>query len=436
MIDNCGFLGYHWISRIILALHPARIAVIGSGISGLSAAYYLSRRHEVSLFESDSRLGGHTNTVMVESKSGPVAVDTGFIVHNDRTYPNFCRLMQELGIETQLSDMSFAVSSGNRGFEYSSRGLAGFFAQKTNCLSLRHYNLLGEILRFNREAPRVLLDPEAGDQTLGEFLEAGRYSQVFIERYLVPMAGAVWSMAPELMPSFPLLTLIRFMQNHGMLGIKTHPQWKVLRGGSHSYLPPLTAPFRQRIHKNVAIQSVVRAENGVTLTFPDRPARQFDEVVFACHGDQVLPLLARPTAAEREVFCSFTTSRNETCLHTDSALLPQRSAARASWNYRLGDSGKVTLTYHMNRLQSLNTPEDYCVTLNANGSIDPSRVLLRMVYEHPLYTRAAIRAQERWQEISGKHHTHFCGAYWFYGFHEDGVRSGIRVAEALGVTCE
>ncbi|MEO7652668.1 MAG: FAD-dependent oxidoreductase [Bryobacteraceae bacterium] len=412
-----------------------RIAVIGSGISGLSAAYYLSRRHEVHVFERDNRLGGHTNTVMVESSRGRIPVDTGFIVHNDRTYPNFCRLMDELSVETQPSDMSFAVAEQGGEFEYSSRGLSGFFAQKSNYLSPTHYTLLREILRFNREAPKVLTDPDAEGMTLGEFLNAGGYSPIFVDRYLIPMAGAVWSMAPEVMPMFPLLTLVRFMQNHGMLGVNTHPQWKVIRGGSHSYLAPLTASFRERITKDTAITSVERSDVGVTLQFRDRPAQQFDEVVFACHGDQILPLLAQPTEEERKVLNCFTTTRNETCLHTDSTLLPKRAAARASWNYLLGDAGKVTVTYHMNRLQSLKTAEDYCVTLNANGAVDPGRALRRMVYEHPLYTRAAIRAQERWPEISGKNRTHFCGAYWFYGFHEDGVRSGMRVAEALGVSC-
>lgn len=411
-----------------------RIAIIGSGISGLSAAYYLSRVHEVHVFERDDRLGGHTHTVMVDSSDGKIPVDTGFIVHNDRNYPKFCGLMDELGISTQASDMSFAVTERGGAFEYSSRGIGGFFAQKRNAVSPSQWKLFREILRFNREAPKVLEDARAEEMTLGDFLDRNRYAPVFIDRYLIPMAGAVWSMAPEVMPNFPVSTLVRFMQHHGMLGINTHPRWKVIRGGSHSYIAPLTAPFRDRIVKDAGIQSVARWERGVTLYFKDRPARSFDEVVFACHGDQVLPLLAQPTEAEREVLGCFTTSRNETCLHTDSQLLPRRPAARASWNYLLGHSGKVTVTYHMNRLQSLKTEEDYCVTLNADGGIDPGRVLRRMVYEHPLYTRAAIRAQERWAEISGKNRTHFCGAYWFYGFHEDGVRSGIRVAEAVGAS--
>jgi predicted NAD/FAD-binding protein len=331
--------------------------------------------------------------------------------------------------------MSFAVTGHDGAFEYSSRGLRGFFAQRRNYFSRDHYTLLREILRFNREAPKVLANPDAEGMTLGEFLDAGRYSPVFVDRYLIPMTGAVWSTAPEVMPMFPAVTLIRFMQNHGMLGINSHPRWKVIRGGSHSYLAPLTAPFRQRITKDATIASIERSHLGVTLRFQHQPPQQFDEVVFACHGDQILPLLAQPTEVEREVLSCFTTSRNETCLHTDSAVLPKRAAARASWNYLLGDLGKVTMTYHMNRLQSLQTSEDYCVTLNANGHVNPGRALRRMVYEHPLYTRAAIRAQEQWADISGKNRTHFCGAYWFYGFHEDGLRSGMRVAEALGVSC-
>ena len=310
---------------------------------------------------------------MVESGRGPIPVDTGFIVHNDRTYPNFCRLMAELGVATQPSDMSFAVTERDGAFEYSSRGLSGFFAQKSNCFSPSHYKLLREILRFNRRAPRVLTLPDAEGMTLGEFLDAGRYSPVFVDRYLIPMAGAVWSMAPEVMPMFPVLTLVRFMQNHGMLGINTHPKWKVIRGGSHSYIAPLTAPFRERIVKNAIIQSVVRSERGVTLQLQDRPAQSFDEVVFACHGDQILPLLAQPTEVEREVLSCFTSSRNETCLHTDAALLPKRPAARASWNYLLGDSGKVTVTYHMNRLQSLQTAE--ALLRHIECQLKPRRIL-------------------------------------------------------------
>ena len=407
-----------------------RIAVIGSGISGLSAAYYLSRAGEVTMFEKDARMGGHTHTVMV----GQTPIDTGFIVHNDKTYPNFCRLMVELGVQTHASDMSFGVRSESGDFEYSSRGLGGFFAQRSNLLRPSHYMLFKEILRFNREGPKFLR--ERGDEsgvTLGEFLEAGRYQQIFIERYLYPMAAAVWSMPAAQMAGFPALTLLRFFDNHGMLGISTHPQWKTLKGGSHSYFEPLTKPFRERIHTGVNIRSVVRHADGVRLLFENHTA-EFDEVVFACHGNQILPLLADATAQERDVLQHFETSRNEAVLHTDVRMLPRREAARASWNYCLSRDGGVNLTYDMNRLQSLTGDVNYCVSLNAaSGAIAPERVIRKMIYHHPLYTRAAVDAQARWHEVSGQNRTHFCGAYWFYGFHEDGVRSALRVASALGV---
>lgn len=363
-----------------------RIAVIGSGIAGMAAAYYLSRQHEVFVFEKDTRIGGHTHTVTVDSRSGPLAVDTGFIVHNDRTYPNLVRLLAELGVESQPSEMSFAVTCRRSGFEYSSRGLNGFFAQPANLLRVSQYRLLWEILRFNREAPKLLEDPSAATQSLGEMIEQGGYSPLFTERYLYPMAAAVWSMSTEAIRSFPALTLVRFFDNHGMLGINTHPQWKVIRGGSRSYIGPITAPYRDRIHTGVNIQSVARDESGVTLHFHNRPAMPFDHVVFSCHGNQILPLLESPTGTERAVLGCFSTSRNEVCLHTDSSLLPRRSGARASWNYNLSpDPGAATtLTYHMNRLQSLAVAADYCVTLNDNGSIDPAKVLRRLVYHHPL----------------------------------------------------
>ena len=414
-----------------------RIAIIGSGISGLAAGWYLSRRHEVSVFEKDSRLGGHTNTVMVENGGDPIAVDTGFIVHNDRTYPNLVKLLAELEVETQGSDMSFSVSCRQTGFEYSSRGINGFFAQRKNLLRREHYLLLAEILRFNRTAPKLLDRPGAESATIGEIIDEGRYHPVFAERYLSPMAAAVWSMPLDSIGSFPALTLLRFFQNHGMLGINTHPKWKVIRGGSHQYIPLLTAPFKERIYLDALITSVGRQENSVTLNFQDRPAMDFDQVVFACHGDQVLPLLEQPTGAERDVLGSFRTSRNTATLHTDSSLLPTLPSARASWNYNLGLSGEsaAAVTYHMNRLQSLNRAEDYCVTLNGEDAIDGAKVLRKMVYHHPVYTHQAVRAQGRWNEISGRNRTHYCGAYWFYGFHEDGLNSALRVARALSVEC-
>lgn len=411
-----------------------RVAVIGSGISGLAASWLLSRRYEVSLFEKDDRIGGHTHTVMVDTAEGQLPVDTGFIVHTERNYPNFVRLMRDLGVETQASDMSFAVTSFDDDFEYSSRGLRGFFAKRSHAFSPSHYRLLAEIVRFNREAKTLASSPLASRLTLGEMLDRGRFGAAFRERYLYPMASAVWSMSFAEIAQFPAAALVKFFDHHGMLGIDTHPEWRVIRGGSHSYLAPITEPYRDRIVKGAKIARVSRDGDGVEIHFDDRAPQRFDEVVFACHGDQVLPLLERPTDAERALFAKFRTSSNETVLHTDSRLLPRRPDARASWNYGIDSRAQrqVSVTYSMNRLQSLRTKDDYCVTLNGTDRIDPSKIVKSMVYHHPSYDLGALEAQSRWGEVSGALHTHYCGAYWYYGFHEDGMKSAIRVAGALG----
>jgi predicted NAD/FAD-binding protein len=413
-----------------------KIAIIGAGISGLSAGYYLSRKYEVSLFEKESRLGGHTHTINVDSSVGQIPVDTGFIVHNTRTYPNLIRLLSELGVETQASDMSFSVSHKKTDFEYSSRGTNGFFAQRSNFLNPQHYLLLKEILRFNRQSLELLDNPQGDNVTLGEYMEAKHFGQRFREFYLYPMASAVWSTSIEKILDFPAATLIRFFDNHGMLGINTNPEWRVIKGGSNTYIKPLSAPFKERIFTGQNLLAVTRTDAGVKLTFDDKEL-WFNEVVFACHGNQILPLLPEATETERDVLKNFQTSRNETVLHTDSKILPRNQKARASWNYQVNETSLkgTTLTYHMNRLQSLAVKEDYCVSLNTNGAIDKSTVLRNLVYHHPLYTREAIRAQQQWSEISGKNHTHFCGAYWFYGFHEDGLNSALRVARTMGIEC-
>jgi predicted NAD/FAD-binding protein len=418
----------------------SRIAVIGSGISGIAAAYYLSRKHQVFLFEGEDRLGGHTHTVGVESSRGPLQVDTGFIVHNDRTYPNLIRLLGELGIPRVNSDMSFAVSCRKTGYEYSSRGLGGYFAQRRNLLKPSAYALFGEIRRFNRIAPRLLDRPDAAGLKLGEFLDEYRFTRFFREFYLFPMASAVWSCAQPALQEFPATMLTRFFHNHGMLTISGHPQWKTIPGGCSRYIEPITAPFRQRIFAGVEITRVVRDEQAVTLHFAnERPTMKFDQIVFATNCDRALPLLEKPSDAERDILRKFTTSKNDVVLHSDENLLPRRPAARASWNYLLhlderNGRGPATMTYHLNRLQSLPVQENYCVTLNANGSIRPEKILRRFVYHHPIFTLDSIRAQEGWKKISGINRTHYCGAYWFYGFHEDGVNSALRVARALGVS--
>jgi predicted NAD/FAD-binding protein len=417
----------------------SRVAVIGSGISGLAAAYYLSRKHEVCVFESESRIGGHTHTVTVDSSRGPLPIDTGFIVHNDHTYPNFIKLMEELAVPRVNSDMSFAVSCRKSGYEYSSRGLRGYFAQRQNLLKPRPYRLYNELRRFNRDATTLLGRPESESLQLGEYLDEQRYSEEFREFYLFPMAAAVWSCAPSAVRQFPAAMLVRFFENHGMLTINGHPQWKTVPGGCSRYLSPLTAPFKERIVTNAKIRSASRDSQGVTLNFQnDRPSQRFDHVVFATNCDRVLPLLENPSESERDILQNFRTSANDVVLHTDSALLPTRPEARASWNYLLhldsrNGHSPVTMTYHMNRLQSLPVEENYCVTLNANSQIRPDKILRRFVYHHPMYTLESLRAQRRWAEISGVNRLHFAGAYWFYGFHEDGVNSALRVARSLGV---
>lgn len=404
-----------------------RVAIVGAGISGLATAYYLSESFQITIFERESRVGGHTNTVVVESGNSTLAIDTGFIVFNERTYPNFCGLMRDLGVESQPGDMSFAVYCPQSGFEYSSRGLRGFLAHRRNALSPRHWLLLREILRFNANARA-----QATDLTLGKFLDRHGYSLHFRKHYLYPMAAAVWSTPFHRITEFPAAHLIRFFDNHGMLGINTHPRWLVIKGGSNEYLKALTARFRHHIRTDATIQSVEREQTGVRLRFKDRPDEVFDHVVFACHGDQVLPMLPSATNTERSVLSCFETTANETVLHTDARMLPRSRAARASWNYRLGEENRVAVTYHMNRLQNLDTQTDYCVTLNGTEAIDPAKILHTFQYRHPLYTNAAMNACKRWGEISGVDRIHFCGAYWFNGFHEDGLNSARRVAGSLG----
>jgi predicted NAD/FAD-binding protein len=412
------------------------IAVVGAGIAGLSAAYFLSRRHRVHLFEKDRRLGGHTHTLLVPSADGELALDTGFLVHNDRTYPNLVRLFGELGVETRDSDMSFAVSCRRTGLEYSSRGVNGFFADRRTLFSPAHLRLLREIVRFNAEAPALLTRPGADETTLGAFLDAAGFTAGFADRYLLPMAAAIWSAAPSAIRDFPALTLVRFFDNHGLLTLASQPTWKVLVNGSHAYVPPITAPLGQHIHLGAAPTAIRRDDTGVTLTFAGREPKRFDQVVLACHGDQVLPLLANPTRAERDVFSGFATSTNTAWLHTDVSVLPGRQRAWASWNYLLApDPGaSPTVTYDLNRLQGLAARERYLVTLNPSVRIDERRVIGRFVYAHPLYTRGAIGAQARWHDVSGVDRIHYCGAYWGYGFHEDGLNSALRVARSLGVT--
>ncbi len=412
-----------------------RVAVVGSGISGLAAAWLLSRRFEVSLFEAEGRLGGHTHTVEVETDDGRLALDTGFLVHNPRTYPHLVRLLDELGVPTQDSDMSFSVVDPRSGLEYGSRGAAGFFAQPRNLLRPAHYRLLSEIVRFNREGRALLTRAGYEGLTLGAFLAEQRFDTPFTRHYLLPMASAIWSAPLDAMTEFPAFTFLRFFQNHGLLGLTGQPTWRAVVGGSHRYIPALTAPLSGRVFTGTPVERITRDPQGVTVQFGTRAPESFDQVVLACHGDQALRLLGDASDTECTVLGQFRTSANEAWLHTDESWLPVNPRARASWNYRLADDddGPPTVTYDLNRLQSLRTTRRYAVTLNPGRPIPPHAVLGRFTYRHPLYDVAAVRAQVRWPAVSGVNRTHFCGAYWGCGFHEDGLNSAIRVAASLGV---
>ncbi|WP_302139660.1 NAD(P)/FAD-dependent oxidoreductase [Halomonas alkalicola] len=413
-----------------------RIAVIGSGIGGMAAAWYLSGRHQVTLFEAADRLGGHTATVDVELDGRHYAIDTGFIVFNDWTYPHFRRLLARLGVPSQPTEMSFSVHETARDFEYNGHTLASLFAQRRNLLRPSFYRLLRDILRFNREATRALeagtLDPA---MTLGEWLEANGYNDAFQRHYLLPMGAAIWSASLQDLRDFPLQFFVRFFRHHGLLSVNDRPQWYTLVGGSRSYIPALTAPYADRIRLSTPVQGIRRLVDGVELHTAAGTER-FDEVVLACHADQALALLEDPTPAEREVLAALPYQDNEVVLHTDTRLLPRRRRAWASWNYRLDGRGadeRISVTYDMNILQRLAAPHTFCVTLNDGDAIDPNKVLGRFTYAHPQFTLAGEAAKARHTEISGPaFRTHYCGAYWRNGFHEDGVWSALRVARGLG----
>ncbi|WP_115718713.1 NAD(P)/FAD-dependent oxidoreductase [Gallaecimonas mangrovi] len=407
-----------------------RIAVVGSGIAGMCSAYYLSRHYEVTLFEAADYLGGHTHTVDIEHAGEKSAIDTGFIVFNDRTYPNFQRLLAELKVPYQETEMSFSVRNDKANLEYNGHSLATLFAQKRNLLRPAFWRLIRDILRFNKAAKQEINNPSA--QTLGTFLEKGGYGPLFIENYLLPMGAAIWSMGLDDMRGFPLQFFAQFFENHGLLDVANRPQWFTIAGGSSQYIAPLVAPFKERIHLNTPIHRIERFEGKVRL-ISDGQDWVFDEVVLACHSDQALKMLASPTALEQQVLGQLGYSENSVLLHCDIGHLPKRQAAWASWNYRMGRSrDKAVVTYNMNILQRLNKKQHYLVTLNDEVAADT--VLGRYQYAHPVYTLAAIGAQEKWQKISGVDGIHYCGAYWFSGFHEDGVKSALRVCDALGVT--
>ena len=413
-----------------------KIAIIGSGIAGLTCAYLLNRRHAITLFEAESWVGGHTHTVPVSLDGQHYAIDTGFIVFNDWTYPNFIHLLRQLGVRYQPTEMSFSVHDPRSGVEYNGNNLNSLFAQRSNLLSPRFWGMLQDILRFNREALRDLEEGRiAADLTLGQYLQQNGYGQRFIDHYIVPMGAAIWSMSLEGMLGFPLQFFVRFFRNHGLLSVSDRPQWYVIEGGSSAYVEQLTRDFLQHIRSNCPVQRIERDASGVTV-HSAAGSERFDKVVLACHSDQALALLAKPSEAEQQILGALPYAENDVVLHTDTRLLPRRPLAWASWNYRLGGPRQqpAAVTYNMNILQGIKAPQTFCVSLNQSEAIAPDKVLARFRYAHPQYSLAGMAAQARWEEIHGVQHSYYCGAYWANGFHEDGVVSALRVAQAFGET--
>jgi predicted NAD/FAD-binding protein len=407
-----------------------KIAVIGAGIAGNAVAHHLAREHDVTVFEAGLHIGGHTHTHDVEQAGRHYRVDTGFIVFNDWTYPNFIRLLDELGVASQPSHMSFSVRDERGGIEYNGTSIDSLFAQRRNLVRPSFWRMIADILRFNREAP-ALLDRPGDDLTLGDYLSANAYSRGFIEHYIVPMGAAIWSTDPQNMLRFPARYFVRFFHNHGMLSVDDRPQWRVIRGGSSRYVEALTASFRDRIRLNSPVQSIRRVAGHVHVKARELEAERFDAAFLACHSDQALAMLADATPLEREVLGAMPYQTNEAVLHTDTRLMPRARRAWAAWNYHVlpEDSGRVALTYNMNILQSLGAPEPFLVTLNRTDAIGPAKIVKRIRYEHPLYTRAGVAAQARQHEINGPLNTYYCGAYWRFGFHEDGVVSALAALD-------
>ncbi len=417
-----------------------QIAVIGAGISGLVAAHRLSRsrggKHRVTLFEANAYPGGHTNTLDVELAGRRHAVDTGFIVFNDRTYPNFIALLEELGIGSRPTEMGFSVRCDRTGLEYNGSSLNGFFARRSNLVCPSFWRMAADIARFNRHAPRdVLAGGELANEstTVGEYLRRGGYGREFAEHYLLPMGAAIWSCPVGTFAEFPIRFIVDFYRHHGLLSLTDRPQWRVVEGGSRTYVAEILRRFPGRVRLSTPIVQVRRSESAVEITPRGGEPERFDHVVFACHADQALRMLADPSESERELLTAFPYEPNVALLHTDPTLLPRRRRAWASWNYLLSadPEARPVVTYCMNILQHIRSREVINVTLNGEHRVDPDRVLARIVYEHPVFTTARAAAQRRHGELLNVRHTSYCGAYWRNGFHEDGVVSALAVCRAL-----
>lgn len=404
-----------------------KVAIIGSGIAGNVAAYHLHKNHDITLFEANDYVGGHTHTQTIEWQDRQFSIDTGFIVFNYRTYPNFTRLLNELQVPVQPSKMGFSVKCETTGLEYNGNNLNSLFAQRRNLLRPSFHRMLRDILRFNRQAPSLLQSCD-DSLSLGDYLQQQAYGHEFIERYIIPMGAAIWSTDPARMQTFPAYSFVRFFHNHGLLSVADRPTWYVIKGGSNQYVKKLIQPFHDRIRLNSRVESIRRFPGHVEITPRNQPTERFDAVFIASHSDQALAMLSDATKQEQEILGAIPYQENTAVLHTDKTILPKRRLAWAAWNYHLlqESSSRVALTYNMNILQGLDTPEQFCVTLNNDSAIDESRIIKRMRYHHPVYTPTGMAAQQRQKEINGTNRTYFCGAYWRYGFHEDGVVSALN----------
>jgi predicted NAD/FAD-binding protein len=410
-----------------------KIAVIGSGISGLVSSYLLSKDHEVHLFEQNDYIGGHTHTVDIHLNGNTYAIDTGFIVFNLKTYPNFCKILQALKVEYEKTEMSFSYSCEKSKLEYNGHNLNTLFADRKNIFNIKFYKMLADVVRFNKDATDFIMKNSASKQTIGQFFNEKRYGKQLIDSYFIPMVSAIWSATPAEIFDYQAYFILKFFHNHGLLNIQDRPQWYVIKGGSRNYINPMIQSFKERINLSQNILAVIHEDHKPIIKTQEKEL-QFDAVVIATHSNEALRMLKNPTQEQVDILSAIPYQENEVILHYDSSVLPKRKLAWASWNAHSIEGHTAKLTYYMNRLQNLNSEFDFCVSMNYTDYIDPNKILKRFSYSHPIFSQPAVQAQQRWNEINGKNNIYFCGAYWGSGFHEDGVNSALAVAKSLGIT--
>ena len=410
-----------------------KIAIVGTGISGLTSAYILNKRHDITIYEKNNYIGGHTHTHKIKDKNQFFNIDSGFIVYNENTYPNFIKLLDIINIKRQHTDMGFSVKSSKLDFEYAGNSLNSIFSKKTNLFNLKFLKMIYDILKFNRLSNKeVVMDNH--DLTLREYLKSNSFSQYFINNYIIPMGAAIWSTSPKLMLDMPAHFFIRFFKNHGLLQITNRPQWWVIKNGSKQYVKELIKSFKDNIKLNARIESIKRLNNKIYINV-NGIEEIFDKVIIGTHSDQALQLLEKPTNEEKNILNKIKYQKNIALIHTDDTILPKRKLAWSSWNYLINENKNdlVTLTYNMNILQRLKSDTTYCVTINNTEDLNKSKVIKKITYHHPLFTVNSVKAQTDKDNICGKNNTYYCGAYWGYGFHEDGVRSALDVCKKFGL---